>query len=468
MDASMIYLETPRTTTSLNNVLIYDPSTAPRGLVTFDDIAGHLQQRLHLARAFRERLLRAPLDIDEPYWIEDGDFDLEYHLRHIGLPRPGNWRQLCTQVARLSARPLDMTRPLWELYFIEGLDDIKAIPPGCFVLLLRLHHASIDGVSGAEMLTAISDLAPDSEPPQPVTPWKPDPEPSSWWLLQRAAVHGLMRPVHMAGLAARTVPKLGGLRPRLRRSGIEHDLKPPGLTVPRTRFNGRVSAHRVVDARWFPLDTAKRMRGGAEAATINDVALTVVGGALRLYLSAKGELPDRSLVSLVPISIRTKEETGTGGNRVSMVRAPLCTDIADPVQRLAAITRITRHLKAQHQAVGARALAEISAQMPGRLMGTAQRATTRLALPAGITFGANTTVTNVPGSQQPLYFAGARLVRVFGAAPVLDGAGLIHVISSYCDEMVFMFTACRDMLPDPDFYAECIEDAFNDLSQATA
>jgi WS/DGAT/MGAT family acyltransferase len=460
----MIFLETPRTSTSLNNALIYDPSTAKGGQVSYDQIRLHLEQRLHLARAFRERLVRAPLDLDEPYWIEDDNFDLEYHLRHIALPRPGNWRQLCTQVARISARPLDMSRPLWELYLIEGLDDIEGVPPDSFALLLRLHHASVDGVSGAEMLTAISDLTPDSTPSLPLREWSPDREPSSWWLLQRAAVHGVMRPVQMARLAARTVPRLAGLRPRLRRSKLDHDLKPPGLTVPRTRFNGPVSAHRTVDARWFPLDAAKRIRRGVEGATINDVALTVVGGALRSYLSGKGELPDKSLVTLVPISTRTKEEAGTGGNRVSMVRAPLYTDIADPRERLAAVTRITRHLKDQQQAIGARALTEISAQMPGRLMGTAQRATARFTLPAGVTLGANTTVTNVPGSQEPLYFAGARLVRVFGAAPVLDGAGLIHVISSYCGDITFMFTACRDMLPDAEVYAGCIGDAFNELA----
>jgi WS/DGAT/MGAT family acyltransferase len=468
MDASMIFVETPRTTTSLNNALIYDPSSAPGGQVGFDDIARHVEQRLHLARAFRQRLVRTPLDLDEPYWIEDPQFDLEYHLRHIALPRPGNWRQLCGQIARLSARPLDMTRPLWELYLIEGLDDIDPLPPDSFALLLRLHHASVDGVSGAEMLTAISDLSPDAKPRQPAALWKPDRQPSSWTLLQRAAVHGATRPVRIARLAARTVPMVGRLRPRLRRSDIDDDLKPPGFKIPRTRFNGPVSAHRVLDARWFSLDTAKRMRGGAEGATINDVALTVVAGALRSYLSAKDELPDKSLVTLVPISTRTEEETGTGGNRVSMLRAPLYTDIADPLERLGAITRITQHLKQQNRAVGARALTEISAQLPGRLMGTAQRATTRLALTAGVALGANTTVTNVPGSQQPLYFAGARMVRAFGAAPVLDGAGLIHVIGSYCGEIVFMFNACRDMLPDGEFYAQCIEAAFDELSQATA
>ena len=285
MDATMIYLEAPRAPNTLNTASTYDPSTSPAGVVSFDDVVGHLERRLHLARSFRQRLARVPMDLDDPYWIEDPDFDLEFHVRQIALPSPGNWKQLCTQIARIADRPLDMTRPLWELYMIEGLDSVEALPPGSFALLLKIHHACIDGVSGAEMLDALSDPSPDAQPPEPDRMWNPESPPSSLSLLQRAAVHSVTRPLNIARLAVRSVPALGELRPRRRPDG---DDALPGLAVPRTRFNGPVSGHRVLDARWFPLETARRMRSGADGATINDVALAVVGGALRVVPVRQG------------------------------------------------------------------------------------------------------------------------------------------------------------------------------------
>jgi diacylglycerol O-acyltransferase / wax synthase len=467
MDSAMIFLETPHGPNLLTNVMLYDRTTAPSGSVSFDDILHHVEQRLHLARAFRERLVHAPLDLDEPYWIEDPDFDLEFHVRQIALPRPGNWRQLCTQIARIAARPLDMTKPLWELYMIEGLDEIERLPPGSFALLLKLHHASIDGISGVEMLTAISDPTPDAEPTPADNEWRPDRMPSTWSLLQGAAVHAVTRPVRIGRWAVRAVPALRSRRQQTPADDVE-DLRPTTKGVPRTRFNGPISPHRVLDARWFPFDTVRHMRSGVDGATVNDVALTVVAGAMRLYLTAKGELPEQSLIAMVPLSTRTPEEAGTGGNRVSMLTAPLFTDIGDPLERLQAITRVTRRLKQQNQAVGARTLTEISEHLPGRLIGTAQRAITGIALRTGTPLGSNTAVTNVPGPQKPLYLAGARMVRGFGAGPVLNGAGLIHIISTYCGEILFLFTACREMLPDSEFYADCIEQSFNDLAKATA
>ena len=154
-DASFIYSERPHAPTHITSISIYDPSTAPGGPVTFKGILGHLEARLHLARAFRQKLVRVPADLDHPYWVEDADFDLEYHVRHIALPKPGDWRQFCIQAARLHARPLDLSQPLWEMYVIEGLDNVEGVPPGSFAFVLKIHHAAVDGKSGIEMITAI-------------------------------------------------------------------------------------------------------------------------------------------------------------------------------------------------------------------------------------------------------------------------------------------------------------------------
>ena len=186
MDASFLYAETPRAHMAGGGVAIYDPSTAPGGRVTFKGILNHIEERLHEARVFRQRLVRVPLDLDHPYWIEDPDFDLEFHVRHIALPAPGDWRQLCIQVARLVSRPLDLDRPLWELYVIEGLDNVAGVPRGSFALVTKVHHAAIDGMSGMEMTSAIHDDEPISTPSVPEQAWRPGRVPTTSELLMRA------------------------------------------------------------------------------------------------------------------------------------------------------------------------------------------------------------------------------------------------------------------------------------------
>ena len=176
LDASFLSLTTHSAPMPVAGLAIYDQSSAPGGLVTFKGILANVERRLHLARCFRQKLADVPLGLDHPYWIEDANFDLEYHVRHIALPKPGDWRQLCIQAARIHARPLDLGRPLWEMYVIEGLDNVERLPEGSFAVLTKLHHAAIDGVSGVELTAAIHDTEPGAVPPPPKESWKPDPE----------------------------------------------------------------------------------------------------------------------------------------------------------------------------------------------------------------------------------------------------------------------------------------------------
>src|SRR3954469_10642159 len=205
-DASFVYLETPHTPMHIGSVGIYDPSTAPGGFVRFKDVLNFIQSRLGGARSFRQRLVRVPFDLDHPYWVEDGNFDLEFHVRHIALPKPGDWRQLCIQVARLHSRGIDLNHPLWEVYVIEGLDNVEGVPPGSYALLQKTHHAAVDGVSGMEIMSALNDLSPVSLPPEPETEWKPETAPDQWSLLARAGFNNAMRPMHFARVMGRTMP----------------------------------------------------------------------------------------------------------------------------------------------------------------------------------------------------------------------------------------------------------------------
>ena len=463
-DASFLYLETPNAPMSGGGLNIYDPSTAPGGKVTFKGILRHFESRLDLAKSFREKLAYVPFGLDHPWWVEDKDFDLEYHIRHIALPKPGDWRQLCIQAARLISRPLDMSRPLWEVYVIEGLDNVEGVPPGSFALLSVGHHASMDGVSGMEMTTAIHDQSPDAEPPPPpAQPWKPDREPSTWELLARASENNLRSPAHMARVAGRTVRGLGRLPgPLVRR---EAALPPRGVV--RTRFNGTVSPHRVVEGCRFDFATVRRMKAAVPGATVNDAVLTIVGGALRSYLDAKGELPEEPLVVMAPVSVRTEGERGTAGNQVSAMFVSLSTDIDDPLERLGAVHESTTKSKALNNAIGAKTLTEITTLVPGQLAGLAARMSSRLGMANRTNPPYNTVVTNIPGPRVPLYMAGAQLVVMYGFGMVHDGMGLMHVVNSYLDDLVVSITSDREMMPDPAFYAECLTDSFDALSTAT-
>ena len=463
MDAAFLYAETPRAHMAGGGISIYDPSTAPGGKVTFKGILNHVEQRLHEARVFRQRLVRVPFDLDHPYWIEDPDFDLEFHIRHIALPEPGDWRQLCIQVARLISRPLDLDRPLWEMYVVEGLDNVAGVPKGSFAVISKIHHAAIDGMSGMEMTSAIHDDEPISRPSEPSSQWRPEAIPNNADLLWRAGMNNARRPAHAGRVMARAVPQFG----RLARQVQQRQIQPPPTTIPRTRWSGPVSAHRVFDGLRFDLDDLRAIKSTETGATINDVVLTVVGGGLRSYLLDKGELPADPLIAMAPISVRDESQRAAAGNMVSGMFTTLGTDIADPVERLSVVREGTHKSKEFANALGARTLLEMSDLMPGGLIGLGTRTSARLSLANRMRPVFNCTVTNMPGPRHPLYMAGAQLVRMYGAGMIVEGMGLIHPVMSYCGDITISFTSCREMLPDPANYTACLQASFDELAAAT-
>ena len=461
MDAAFLYFETRNAPTHIGSFAIYDQSTAPGGRVTFKGILANVERRLHLARCFRQKLVTVPFDIDHPYWIEDPEFDLEFHVRHIALPHPGDWRQLCIQVARIHSRPLDLARPLWEMYVIEGLDNVEGVPAGGFAVLTKIHHAAIDGVSGAELAGAVHDTAPDAEPPPPENRWVPEREPGFLELAARTTLNNLRNPFRFVQVLGRSGPGLVNAF-----LGSDEDEIETTGPVPRTRFNGTISPHRVVEGRTFSLQDIRDIRKRVPGATVNDVVLTVCSGALRRYLDSHGELPDESLVAMAPISVRTHEEEGTAGNRISAMSVTLYSDEPDPLERLRKVYHGTQASKATAEAVGARTMTDITQFMPGALAGLAARLYTRLGLANAVQPFLNTVITNVPGPQIPLYFTGARMVGLYGMGPVMDGMGIIHPVFSFSGRISISVTACRDMLPDPGFYAECLQASFDALLAA--
>jgi WS/DGAT/MGAT family acyltransferase len=469
-DDMMLRAERPETPMQIQMLLIYDQSTAPAGRVTFKRILEELDARLHLAPTFRRRLTELPGGLHMPYWVEDPDFDLEYHVRHIALPQPGDWRQLCIQIARIHGRQLDLRRPPWELTVIEGLNSIPGVPKGSFAISLKLHHCVVDGMESVELMAAMHDLVADApRPAPPAHPFEPSALPSTSDLVVRTATNIALYPLRASRVlipgafnALRHLHTLPGALV----SGVASTLAPGGgsLFSPATRFNGSATPHRVFEARFHDLDDFKRIKNCVPKATINDVTLAYVGGALRHYLGGYGELPEESLVAACPASIRSNDERGVGGNRLFGRLHPLGTSIADPLERLAAIVEETSAFRDNADSAGSARLMELVGVVPTALLGLTVKAAT--AMPFSAPTIASTTVSNVPGPKEAIYFAGARLERVTGLGPLIGGMNLFHVVASYHGTVSIGATADRSALPDPSHYADCMQTAFDELLSA--
>ena len=465
MDASFVALETRTSPMHIGSILIYNPATAPGGFVRFKDILRFIESRMQLSRTVRQRLVRVPFDLDYPYWIEDPDFDLEYHVRHLALPKPGDWRQLCIQAARIFARPLDLNRPPWEFTVIEGLDNVPGVAKGSYAMVTKVHHAAIDGLSGIDLMEALHTLTADTPPPAEPDPWQPEAVPSPASLVARSWLNAVANPVRQLEVAAKAVPGLA----RAVKGLATKDFALHGeMIAPRTRFNQVISPNRVIEGRSVPLAEIKAIRQAVPGAKVNDVFLAIIGGAMRRYLAAKDELPDKTLTAMAPISVRGKDEKGDMGNQMAAMIAPLGTHLADPVERLAYVFSQTTNSKAMSDALGARNMTEMSKVSPALFLALAAQAYTRLGLANRVALPFTTVVTNVPGPPVPIYSAGARLESMMGLLCLTDGLGLGHVVQSYVNEATIAFTACRNIMPDPEFYAECIEASFQELRSAPA
>ena len=462
LDSSFLSLETGTTPMHIGSMAIYDQSTAPGGHVAFKDILEFFEKRMHKARAFRQRLVRVPLSLDHPYWIEDPDFDLEFHVRHIALPKPGDWRQLCIQAARLHARPLDTSRPLWEAYVIEGLDNVAGVPKGSFALVTKIHHAAIDGVSGAEMAAAIHDLSPDAEVDEPLDEWAPERLPTGIELLTRSLVRSAKTPVKFSKLIYRSAPPLSRVIAGLATGRLKLPVR-----VPRTRFNGKLSSHRVFDGRKFDLHEFKEIKNSQPGTTVNDVVVAVCGGALRKYLEAKSELPNESLVAMAPMSIRSAEQRETAGNLITAMSLPIRSDIADPLERLLAVHNESTQAKKLAYTMGPDLAADAAEFLPSTVSGLLTRAYASSGLVDRMPPLFNTVITNVPGVGVPLYSMGSKMVSTYGLGPVVHGLGLFQPVLSYNNTITISAVADRKMMPDPAFYSECLQQAYDELKAAT-
>lgn len=463
-DAQFLYLQGGSTMTHVMGVYIYDPSTAPGGKVRFKDIVRHIDNRSHTSPVFRRKLFRLPLDIDHPYWVEDPDFHIEEHITHVRLPEPGDWRQFCIQVARHFSRRMDMNRPLWDVYVVEGLDRIDGVAPGSYALLHRIHHAAIDGVSGAHVFAALNDA--DAQGTPALVPKTSGVEvgepPSLFTVATRAMFANMTSPMRMMNTLVRLTPAIASA---VQKSvmDVQHWSRP---SIPPTRFNAPVSPYRMFDAAMFTLKELSAIRTLVEGSTINDVVLAICSGALRKYLSKHKELPDDTLIAVAPINARRKAgEAEVPGNNITAMSVELATNVADPVARLKAIRDFTSDAKEAKAGISARVLTDLTQHIPGATMaGVARLLTSERFAPRQ----ANLFISNVPGPQIPLYMNGARLTHQFGLGPLANNMGLFIAALSYNGTISFSVTSERKIMPDVDFFRRCIEEAFGELFKAAS
>ena len=460
-DATFLYMETENNLTHVTGFGIYDPSTAPGGQVRFKDIIEHVASRVHTSPIFKRRLVHVPFELDYPYWADDEFFDIEYHIRHARLPDPGDWRQLCIHMARYHSVPLNMKRPPWEMYVVEGLDNVDGVPAGSYALVTKIHHVAVDGTSAMRFFSAIADSDANGTPAIDIssidTPAAE--EPDLPMMFRRAVFNNVTSPVRMANTIIRSTPILANaLKNAL--AGGDGDSR----GVPATRFNTAVSPHKMFDATTFKLADFKLIRKGVPDVTINDVVLAICSGGLRRYLLSHEELPEDSLVAWVPINARSKTARAEGeGNNITAMTAEIHTDIADSIKRLQAIHQTTQDSKEARSGVSARVMTDVSRHVPAASQALAGRLLLRLNTDRRM---CNLFISNVPGPQVTMYMNGAKQVDSHAMAPLANGMGLFIATPSYDGKISFGVTSTREILPDISHFIDCLNESFDELMNA--
>lgn len=461
LDSAFLSFETPAMHLHVAIAAVIDPSTMPEPY-SFDQLKAFVSERLLADAAFRRRVVEVPFRLNHPIWVEDPHLDLDYHIRRHVLPAPSGPRELTDLVGSIVGVPLDRSRPLWEIHVIEGLHD------GNVALLGKIHHAAVDGVSGAELFVHLFDLTPTPEP-RPAAgggePPTPERIPSDAELVGHALMSQARRSLSLPGLVGRTVRTAGHLVSRHRDPETVVGAVP--LRAPRTPWSAAITPHRTVAFARVRLSDVRRVKD-AFGVKVNDVVLALTSAALRRYLTGHGTLPAEPLVGMCPVSVRTEDERGRPDNRVSAMFVHLRTDVDDPAARLRAIARTTRGAKEDHNAVDARLLQNWAEHAAPATFALATRLYSRLDVADRHPPIYNLVVSNVPGPDFPLYLDGAELVATYPMGPVMEGAGLNVTVLSYRDNVDFGFLAAAELVPDVWDLADHIEDAMAELLAAAA
>ncbi len=453
VDAAFLYGETQAWHMHVSAVMIVDPAEAPGEGFSVDRLRRQVAERLHLVPQFRWRLVEVPFGLDRPRFVEDPDFDIDNHIRRVGVPPPGGPEQLGNLIGDLVGIKLDRHKPLWEFWVVEGLEGGKV------AVLAKIHHSIVDGVSGSELATVVMDLEPDPPPvEQPTEPRVADPVPNALELLLHGVGHTLSTPVRTARFVR------GSVRQGLKVIGFQRRDAPPPIPfqAPRTSFNTELTPHRRFAYTSVPLAEVRAVKD-TFGVKVNDVVLALCSGALRGYLEARDELPASPLIAQVPVSLRADDDKSDVGTKVGAMFASLATHLPHPVERLRAIHESTRGAKEMQKALAAEKLIGISETAPPALISLAARMYTAAGLDSRTPPVMNLVISNVPGPSFPIYCAGAKLEAIYPMGPLLYGTGINITVFSYEDTIDFGLMVCRDVVEDPWVIAEGIARAFDEL-----
>ncbi|MGI8710095.1 MAG: wax ester/triacylglycerol synthase family O-acyltransferase [Acidimicrobiales bacterium] len=456
LDAAFLYLENPTNHMHVAMTMVLDPSTVPGGY-TFESVKEFIRGRLHLVPPFRRRLVEVPLNLAHPVWVEDPDFDLDFHIRRIGCPAPGGRRELGEMAGQIASTPLDRSRPLWELWVIEGLKQDR------IGVVTKVHHSAIDGSSGADLMVHLFDLEPETPDAPPAAEVPAEHIPTDLELLGHAVASRFRRTVALPRLLGETVGAISRVAEGRRNPAAKVGAAP--LTAPRTPWNGSMSPMRSTAFARAELQDLKNVKD-AFGCTVNDVVLALCAGTLRQYLIHHDALPEEPLVATCPVSVRGDDAGQAGANQVSAMFTTLDTNLADAGERIRAIQACTVGAKEEHKAVGADMLqnwAEYAApntfNLASRLYASSGLADTHRPIH-------NVIISNVPGPPFPLYYAGAEMVAAYPMGPVMEGVGLNITVMSYRGSVDVGFMADRELIPDVWRLADLVPGALTELQAA--
>ena len=448
LDLAFLALETQKTPVNVASLGLFEIPSGYKGNFVRDLLAQLREQSA--GQPFNLRLRSATL-VGTPEWIVDPHFDLDYHVRHSALPKPGSMEDLLALVSRLHSRVMDRERPLWEFHIIEGLRGRQ------FAIYMKMHHAAIDGMGGIEILE--SCFTPDPQAPLRA-PWaglkRRKQSKAGKGLFSRitGTAKGVINQAQMSAELGRLLLGQG-----LKTVGLKPDYSPVPFTAPKSRFNCPISGARRFAAKTLSLREIKQLRKET-GATVNDVVLAICAGALRRYLLEKDALPERSLVATVPVSVR---QINRAGNQITYVAAKLGTNLEDPLDRLDAIGQSTIQAKREVAAVSPAAATSFAVFAQGLVAVLNRFKVSGLVPPP-----ANVTISNVPGPREKLFFGGAELKANYPLSVLVDGQALNITVMSYRDSVDFGLMACRDAVPDVAYLADLVGESLKELQQAVA
>lgn len=468
MDAAFLYMESESVQAHGTFVWIYDASGCAPGSITRKALLTHMRSRLHVSHVFTQKIHRLPLDFDYPYWVDDDAFELLYHVREKSAPDTGDWAGFCKLVSQVHSSPLSAEHPLWEMTLINGIDGMPGLPPQCFAILGKFHHVAIDGATGMDIINKIHD---DTKAPAP--------EPLT---IKAETDNTVSEKPGLAGslyrAAIRNLAALDKAKQMVSPSKADEDetevpveteevLDPnPSEGIPITLFNQKVEQQRAYDSRSFSLQAIKDMRKLAKGATVNDVLLAICAGGLRSYMENQDDLPDKPMKAGCPINIRTAEEAGSGGNKISAMIVNIHTDIEDPLERLQAIIASSQVAKAGAELRGSRKILDLTSLIPAQTQAVLGHMAGKITGMLNRPMLFNCPISNLPGPQHDLYMLGGRLHTIGASMPVMPGFGLFIGLCTCAGNLSISMTSSTNITPNIQDLGDCMQNSFDQLQKA--